>query len=75
MAVLLAAVAEGLAAGFLGVHSVPDLAARLNLPPDHTPIGVVTIGHAAPDRRSTSLDRPAQPRSAVIHNERWSHDG
>ena len=32
MAVLLAVVDEGLTAGFLGVHSVPDLASRLGLP-------------------------------------------
>ena len=71
MAVLLAAVDEGLAAGFLGVHSVPDLALRLGLPADHTPIGVVTVGHPAPDRRSGSLDRPKKPRQTVIHHNSW----
>lgn len=70
MAVLLTAVDEGLAAGFLGVHSVPDLAGRLGLPPDRVPIGVVTLGHAAPDRRSSSLDRPAPDRESVV---RWDH--
>lgn len=72
MAVLLAAVDEGLAAGFLGVHSVPDLADLLALPDDHTPIGVVTVGHPAPDRRSGSLDRPKRPRDTVVHREGWS---
>lgn len=71
MAVLLAAVDEGVAAGFLGVQSVPGLAALLGLPEDHTPIGVVTVGHPAPDRRSGSLDRPKKPRDTVIHWERW----
>lgn len=71
MAVLLAAVDAGLAAGFLGVHSVPDLARLLDIPGDHQPIGVVTLGHPAPDRRSSSLDRPDKPRDAVIHHERW----
>lgn len=71
MAVLLATVDEGLAAGFLGVHSVPELARLLELPPDHSPIGVVTIGHPAPDRRSGSLDRPRKPRETVIHHDRW----
>jgi nitroreductase len=71
MAVLLAAVDEGLAAGFLGVHSVPDLSRLLRIPQDHHPIGVVTIGHAAPDRRSSSLDRPVKARETVIHHERW----
>lgn len=71
MSVLLAAANEGLAAGFLGVHSVPDLASLLSLPEDHTPIGVVTLGHGAPDRRSGSLDRPKRERGAVIHRETW----
>lgn len=71
MAVLLATVNEGLAAGFLGVHSVPDLARRLRLPRDHVPIGIVTLGHPAPDRRSTSLDRKPKPRSMMIHHDEW----
>jgi nitroreductase len=71
MAVLLATVDEGLAAGFLGVHSVPDLAARLGLPEDHTPIGVVTVGYPAPDRRSGSLDRPRKPIDLVLHHDHW----
>lgn len=71
MAVLLAAVDEGLAAGFLGVHSLPALSARLNIPEDYSPIGVVTLGHPAPDRRSGSLDRPRKPRASVVHKESW----
>jgi len=71
MAVLLATVDEGLAAGFLGVHSVPDLHALLNLPEHHSPIGVVTVGHPAPDRRSTSLDRPKKEIADLIHRNHW----
>jgi nitroreductase len=72
MAVLLTAVDEGLAAGFLGVHSVPDLSAILGIPPHHTPIGVVTVGHPLPDRRSGSVARGRKPRQAVVHRERWA---
>ena len=75
MAVLLAAVDEDLAAGFLGVHSVPDLASALRLPDEHTPIGVVTIGHPAPDRRSASLDRPKKAKDSVIHHDHWDEGG
>jgi nitroreductase len=75
MAVLLTAVDEDLAAGFLGVHSVPDLAAALRLPDDHNPIGVVTIGHPAPDRRSASLDRPRKSKDSVIHRDHWDEGG
>jgi FMN reductase [NAD(P)H] len=71
MAILLAAVDEGLAAGFLGVHSFPGLSSLLRLPPDHHPIGVVTIGRAAPDRRSGSLARGQRPRETVVHFESW----
>jgi nitroreductase len=75
MAVLLTAVNEDLAAGFLGVHSVPDLADTLRLPDDHTPIGVVTIGHPAPDRRPGSLERPRKPKGSVIHCDHWDDGG
>lgn len=72
MAVLLAAVDEGLAAGFLGVHSVPRLGALLEIPPHHTPIGVVTVGYPMADRRSGSLARGKRPRETVVHYERWA---
>lgn len=71
MAILLAAVDEGLAAGFLGVHSLPDLADLLGIPEGHLPIGVVTVGHPLPDRRSSSLDRGPRARDAVVHREHW----
>lgn len=73
MAVLLAAVDEGLAAGFLGVHSVPDLSALLDIPTHFHPIGVVTLGHPAPDRRSGSLDRPKKTADDVIFANRWGN--
>jgi nitroreductase len=71
MLVLLAAVDEGLAAGFLGVHSVPGLRELLEIPPDVTPIGVVTIGYPAPDRRSGSLRRGWRPVGAFAHRGKW----
>lgn len=71
MAVLLAAVDEGLGAGFLGVHSVPELSALLGIPDDHHPIGVVTVGHPAPDRRSGSLDRPKKTPDDVVFHDGW----
>lgn len=72
MAVLLAAVDEGLGAGFLGVHSLPDLADLLGMPPDQAPIGVVTLGHPAGDRRSKSLDRAPDPANIRVHRDGWS---
>jgi nitroreductase len=71
MAVLLAAVDEGLAAGFLGVHSVPQLSDLLAIPDHFDPIGIVTIGVPAPDRRSGSLDRPKRTVTDVVFTDRW----
>ncbi|MFQ5555282.1 MAG: nitroreductase family protein [Acidimicrobiia bacterium] len=72
MLVLLAAVAEGLAAGFLGSHALDRLAGTLGVPDDVAPIGIVTLGHPAPDRRSGSLHRGRKPWDEVVHRERWS---
>lgn len=72
MGVLLAAVDEGLGAGFLGVHSIPRLREILSIPDEHHPIGVVTLGHPAPDKRSSSLDLGRRSVSRVVHRERWS---
>jgi nitroreductase len=62
MLVLLAAVNEGLAAGFLGTHRLEELQRQLELPADMVPIGVVTLGYPLPDRKSGSLKRGWVPR-------------
>ena len=66
---LLAAVDEGLAAGFLGSHRMPEIKTLLDIPDHVSPIGIVTIGHPAPDRKSGSLKRGRRPD--IIHRERW----
>lgn len=71
MLLLLAAVDEGLAAGFFGVHRLPGLQELLGIPEEVSPIGVVTIGHPALDRRSGSLARGWRPLEEVVHWERW----
>ena len=71
MLLLLAAVHEGLAAGFLGLKSYDGLRELLRIPADVQPIGIVTIGKPAPDRRSGSLDRGRRPAAEVIHHNRW----
>ncbi|MDH3730135.1 MAG: nitroreductase family protein [Acidimicrobiia bacterium] len=67
---LLATVNEGLAAGFLGAHAAGDLKELLDIPEDVAVVGIVTIGHPAPDRRSGSLERGW--RGEVIHHEAWN---
>ncbi len=71
MAILLAAVDEGLAAGFLGAHAVPGLDQCLGLPPTERAVGVITVGLPAPDRPSGSLGRGRRPRADVLHWNRW----
>ena len=71
MLLLLAAVDEGLAAGFAGSHSLEGIKDLLGIPPEVEPIGLVTLGYAAPDRRSGSLDRGWRPLEDVVHREHW----
>lgn len=71
MALLYATVAEGLAGGFLGTHALEDLQSELGIPYAVSPIGIVTIGHPAPDRRSSSVDRGRREFDDVVHYERW----
>jgi len=69
MLLLLSAVDEGLAAGFLGAHNIDAIEELLGIPEDVSPVGIVTIGHAAPDRRSGSLARGR--RADTVRRERW----
>ncbi len=71
MLILLAAIDEGLAAGFLGTHRLADLRDALDIPSDQTPVGVITVGHPLPDRRSGSLKRGWVPRDDFTHWDRW----
>jgi nitroreductase len=71
MLILLAAVDEGLAAGFLGTHRFPELSAELGIPSDLQPVGVITVGYPLPDRRSGSLKRGWVKADDFVHWERW----
>jgi nitroreductase len=67
----LAAIDEGLAAGFLGLADYQELKDELGIPTDQQPIGVITVGHPLPDRRSGSLKRGWVPLDDFAHWERW----
>lgn len=73
MLLLLAAVDEGLAAGFLDLEADGYVALKrlLGIPEEVQPIGLVTIGVPASDRRSGSLARGHKPEAEVVHRERW----
>ncbi len=68
---LLAAVDEGLGAGLLDVADHHALRAALALPADVTPLGVVTIGHAADGPAVGSARRPRRPWDEVVHWDTW----
>lgn len=71
MLLLLAVVDEGLAAGFAGAHDLDALRALLGIPAEVTPVGVIPIGHGAPDAPSPSLKRGRKPDAEFIHHEGW----
>ena len=71
MILLLAAVDAGLAAGFAGAHDLDALRALLGIPAEVTPVGVIPIGHRAPDVPSPSLKRGRKPAAEYVHWERW----
>jgi nitroreductase len=68
--VLLAAVDEGLAAGFLGAHALPGLAGALGLPEGIEPLGVVTVGRRHPEE-APARRRPHRPDAERIRTGRW----
>jgi len=72
MLILLAAVDEGLAAGFAGADAegYVELRSTIGIPDDFAPVGVIPLGRALPDKRSDSLKRGwvSNPDFA-----RWNH--
>lgn len=70
---LLGAVDEGLGACFFGIPPVHTAAFKdtFGVPAQFTPIGAITIGYPAPDRRSPSLKRGRRPVAEVVHRGHW----
>ena len=71
--ILLGAVDEGLGACFFGI--TPDRIAayreEFGVPEAYTPIGAITIGYRAQDRRSPSLKRGRRESETVAHRGNW----
>lgn len=76
MAVLLAAVDEGLGACFFGVppERVEDLRTRFAVPTDQIPVGALTLGHPASGRALTGSPtrRSRRDPAELIHHGRWT---
>jgi nitroreductase len=70
---LLTAVDEELGACFFGVPPERFDAFRgaFGVPEEYTPIGCVSVGYRAPDRRSPSLKRGHRPLEEVVHRGSW----
>jgi len=70
---LLTAVDDGLAACFFGVPPEAHDAVRtaFDVPPGRNLVGVVSVGYAAPDRRSPSLRRGRRAVEQVAHEGRF----
>jgi FMN reductase [NAD(P)H] len=73
MLVLLAAVDEGLAAGFAGADAEGYVAMRamLGIAESFSPVGVIPVGRPLPDKRSPSLKRGWVPNPDFARWERW----
>jgi nitroreductase len=73
MLVLLAAVNEGLAAGFAGSDAAGyvEMCSFLGIPADFAPVGVIPVGRALPDKRSESLKRGWVPNPQFARWNGW----
>jgi nitroreductase len=70
MLILLAAVDEGLAAGFAG-GDADGIREELGIPADFTPLGVIPIGRQLPDKKSPSLKRGWRGLDEFARWESW----
>ncbi len=70
---LLTVVDAGLGACFFGlpVERIGAFRAAFGVPAEYTPIGCVSVGYRAPDRRSPSLRRGHRPVEEVVHHGSW----
>jgi nitroreductase len=70
----LTAVDEGLASCFIGlpVDRIAEFKAAFGVPDEFTPIGALTVGYGAPDKRSPSLRRGHRRMDEVVHHGRWT---
>jgi nitroreductase len=70
----LTAVNEGLGSCFIGlpVETIQAFKTAFGVPDEYTPIGALTVGYRAPDKRSPSLRRGHRPMDDVVHHGRWA---
>jgi nitroreductase len=73
MLLLLATTNEGLASFFYGIWRMDELKSLLSVPDEHTPIGVVTIGHRALHEmtQGSAIARRRRRVADVVHWNGW----
>jgi FMN reductase [NAD(P)H] len=76
MALMFAAIDEGLDTAIFGVTDVPALKRALGLQEDVQFVAVVTMGYPAeddtfPEQAKSAFKQRRKPRSEVVHWERW----
>lgn len=69
--ILLAAVDEGLGAGFAGAQDVDALRDAVGMPSDFHPVGAIPVGVPLPDKRSPSLKRGWRDIGDFVRWETW----
>ena len=70
----LTAVNEDLGSCFIGLPAptISAFRAAFDVPEKFTPIGALTVGYRADDKRSPSLRRGHRPVDDVVHHGRWA---
>jgi nitroreductase len=70
---LLTVVDESLGALFFGIppEHIDSFRAEFGVPEAYMPIGAMSVGYPAPDRRSPSLRRGHRPVGDVVHHGSW----
>jgi nitroreductase len=70
----LTAVNEGLGSCFIGLPAptIGSFRDAFGVPAEFTPIGALTVGYRADDKRSPSLRRGHRPVDDVVHHGRWA---
>jgi nitroreductase len=73
----LTAVNEELGSCFIGlpVATVRNFKEAFGVPDEFSPIGALTVGYRAADKRSPSLKRGHRPVDDVVHHGRWAVAG
>jgi nitroreductase len=76
--ILQTAVDEGLGACFFGIPTdcIDAFRTEFGIPPDHTPIGAITVGHRVEDSGSAGSPARRSRRTPheVVHHGRWGEN-